>query len=107
MRGLVFMRAGIMWPAAAALLAAAALSSPAAAAIKSKCNKAGLHYCTSKCRIGDSNCFAQCRWGWGCGPVPSSGQTKASVKSQQPPPVWSGGTRPTDGNKTNKSGPIH
>ena len=31
-------------------------------------------------------------------------QTKAEVNSQQPPPVWSGSTRPTGGNKP---GPIH
>ena len=34
-------------------------------------------------------------------------QTQADVKSQQPPTVWSGSTRPTGGNNTNKSGPIH
>jgi hypothetical protein len=101
------MRAGIIRLAAVALLAAGMASTPAAA-VPSKCNKAGLHYCTGKCRIGDSNCFANCRWGWGCGPPPSGGQKKASVKAQQPPSVWSGSTHPTDGNKTNKGGgPIH
>lgn len=41
------------------------------------------------------------------GPVDNGGIQRAAVKSQQPPPVWSGSTRPIEGNKTNKPGPIH
>jgi hypothetical protein len=34
-------------------------------------------------------------------------QTKAVVEAQQPPPVWSGSTRPIEGNQTHKGGPVH
>jgi hypothetical protein len=40
-----------------------------------------------------------------CDPPPCP--AKAAVKSQQPPSVWSGSTKPTEGSKTNKGGPIH
>jgi hypothetical protein len=40
-----------------------------------------------------------------CDPPPCP--AKAAVKSQQPPSVWSGSTKPTEGNKTNQGGPIH
>ena len=40
-----------------------------------------------------------------CDPPPCP--AKADVKSQQPPSVWSGSTKPTEGTKTNTGGPIH
>jgi hypothetical protein len=40
-----------------------------------------------------------------CDPPPCP--AKPAVKSQQPPSVWSGSTKPTEGNTTNKGGPIH
>jgi hypothetical protein len=40
-----------------------------------------------------------------CDPPPCP--AKATVKSQQPPSVWSGSMKPTEGNTTSKPGPIH
>jgi hypothetical protein len=40
-----------------------------------------------------------------CDPPPCP--AKAAVKSQQTPSVWSGSTKPTEGNTSNKGGPVH
>ena len=103
MFGYILPRAGAIGFTVAGLVAAAALATPAAAAVKSQCDKNGLHTCTSHCHIGDSACFQGC-WFFNHCSRNSGGQTKASVKSQQPPSVWSGSTKPTEGNKT---GPKH
>ena len=105
MCGLIFPRVDAIRFTLAALVAAVALSTPAAAAVKSVCGRP-LHYCTGKCHIGDRACFNGCYAGYGC-PRPSGGQTQASVKSRQPPSVWSGSTNPTAGTKSSKGGPIH
>jgi len=96
-------RAGTIAFTFAAWVAAAALATPAAAAIKSGCDRAGLHMCTSHCQLGDTACFQGC-WFFNHCSKPSGGQTKAIVRSQQPPSVGGGSTRPIEGNKT---GPKH